>query len=84
MVEIDCLIDKAGNLTPIEIKSGKTIVGDFFTSLDKWNALSNANPQNGYVIYGGDDTQRRSKGTVIGWQQAGNIIEKIYMPSYSK
>jgi len=75
LVEIDCLIDKGGKLTPIEIKSGKTIVTDFFTSLDKWNEIAQTNPQDGYIIYGGDDVQKRNKGTIIGWQQAGNIIK---------
>ncbi|HLC06745.1 MAG TPA: ATP-binding protein [Candidatus Babeliales bacterium] len=77
LIEIDCLIDNGGNLTPIEIKSGKTIVADFFTSLEKWNAIAQADPSHGYIIYGGDDAQRRSKGIVIGWQQAGAIINKI-------
>lgn len=77
LIEIDCLIDKAGKLTPIEIKSGQTIVADFFTSLEKWNDLAQANPHNGYIIYAGSDAQQRSKGNVIGWQEAGSIIQNI-------
>ena len=64
-------------MTPIEIKAGKTIVTDFFSSLDKWNALAQTDPTNGYIVYAGDDAQKRSKGNVIGWQQAGNIIKEI-------
>lgn len=64
-------------MTPIEIKSGQTIVSDFFTSLDKWHALAQTDPTNGYIVYAGNDTQKRSKGNVIGWQQAGNIIKAI-------
>lgn len=77
LIEIDCLIDKGGNLTPIEIKSGTTIVADFFTALDKWNTLAQTDPKHGYVIYGGSEQQKRSKGTVIGWQEAGNLIQNI-------
>ena len=77
LIEIDCLIDQAGRLTPIEIKSGKTIVPDFFASLDKWNNLAQADPKNGYIIYAGNEEQKRTKGNVVGWQQAGSIIQKI-------
>jgi len=77
LIEIDCLIDRGGKLTPIEIKSGKTIVSDFFTALDKWNELAQIDPHYGYIIYGGDEEQKRKKGNVVGWQAAKNLIQKI-------
>lgn len=77
LIEVDCLIDDGGTLTPIEIKSGTTVVADFFTALDKWNELAQADPKHGYIIYGGQEEQKRNKGTVIGWQAARNIIETI-------
>lgn len=77
LIEIDCLVAQANRLTPIEIKSGQTVVADFFSSLNKWNTLANTNPENGYIIYAGQDVQKRSKGTVIGWQQAGNIASNF-------
>lgn len=77
LIEIDCLIDRAQKLTPIEIKSGKTIVPDFFTSLDKWNTLAQTDPTHGYIVYAGDENQKRSKGMVIGWQQAGTITDTL-------
>ncbi len=76
-IEVDCLVDRGGNLTPIEIKSGQTIVADFFQSLKKWNELANADPINSYIIYAGEGVQKRSMGVVVGWQHAGNIITKI-------
>lgn len=77
LIAIDCLIDKGGNLTPIEIKSGTTIVADFFTALDKWNNLAQTDPRHSYIIYSGSDKQARSKGTVIGWREAGNLTQNI-------
>jgi predicted AAA+ superfamily ATPase len=77
LIEIDCLIDRGGKLTPIEIKSGKTIVPDFFTALKKWNEIAQADPHHGYIIYGGDEEQKREKGNVVGWQTAKNLIQKI-------
>ncbi len=77
LIEIDCLIENANKLIPIEIKSGQTIVADFFASLKKWNDLAQANPEDGYIVYGGQESQKRSAGTVVGWQEAGNIVDKL-------
>lgn len=76
-VEIDCLIDRGGILTPIEIKSGETIVNDFFTSLANWNELAKAEKQQGYIVYGGSSEQNRSTGHVIGWKKASTLIKQI-------
>lgn len=66
--EIDCLIEKGLNLIPIEIKSGKTINQDFFENLDFFSALSDISQRNSYLIYGGDDDQKRSKAQVLSWK----------------
>jgi len=77
LIEVDCLIETGNKLTPIEIKSGQTVIASFFTSLEKWNTISNTQAENGYIIYGGADVQKRSKGNVVGWQKAGTIINII-------
>lgn len=77
LIEIDGLIDNGRKLTPIEIKSGQTVVADFFSSLSKWNNLADSNPENGYIVYGGQDEQLRNQGHVIGWQKAGNLISML-------
>lgn len=61
--EIDLLIDNAGKLSPIEIKSGKTINNEFFKNLTYWDKISNQ--KNGLVIYAGDENQKRSNGIEI-------------------
>ncbi len=70
--EVDIVIDDAGKLLPIEIKSGKTINSDYFKNLIYWNKLSGADQ--GLVIYGGDQNQKRSNGMqVLSW----NAISKL-------
>lgn len=76
-VEIDCLIDLGGKLTPVEIKSGQTPSESYFDSLTKWNEIADASPKEGYVIYGGDQKQKRTKGNLVGWQQAGSFIATL-------
>ena len=72
--EIDCLIEKANTIILIEIKSGKTIVEDYFKGLNYYNHLSKNDPRNSYIIYGGDKVQRRSSAHIIGW---GNMVNEL-------
>ena len=72
--EIDCLIEKTGRLTPIEIKSGKTLTKDQFKNLIYWNKLSKTDPKKTYVVYGGDMTQKRSYGNLTDWKNINSIL----------
>ncbi len=70
--EIDVLIDHKGTLLPIEIKSGKTIVSDYFKNLEYWCALSGE--KRSLVLYGGDQSQKRSKGIeVSNWRNLSEM-----------
>lgn len=71
--EIDCLIENGPLLTPVEIKSAKTINSDFFDGLNYWNNLSKNDPKNTFLIYGGEENQTRSQGKIISWKS----LEKI-------
>ena len=73
--EIDWILDEGTKLIPIEIKSGATINSDYLSNLLKWNKLSETNPLNNYVIYGGIENQARSSGSVISWQNLDEIKE---------
>jgi predicted AAA+ superfamily ATPase len=76
-IEIDCIIEEALKLYPIEIKSGETIAKDYFNGLQEWNNISNTEPNNNYLIYGGNLKQERSVGNIIGWKNIGDFVEKI-------
>lgn len=73
-LEIDCIIDKAGTLFPVEIKAGQTIVQDYFNAIKAWNELTDTDPAHSYIIYGGDMLQHRSTGFVKSWQSSGHLI----------
>jgi predicted AAA+ superfamily ATPase len=66
--EMDCVIEKGMELMPIEIKSGQTINPDFFKGLSWWYENIENKPDNGYLIYGGEQNQVRSKGNVLSWR----------------
>ncbi len=71
--EIDLLLDKGGRLFPIEIKSGRTINPHFFDGLQYFQPLSGALPEDSFLVYGGDEVQKRSIAQVLGWRHLGNI-----------
>lgn len=75
--EVDCLIDRASTLIPIEIKSGATISGDYFKGLNQWHAMVQTDSASGYVVYGGDSAQVRSLGTILPWQSSLDLVRKI-------
>jgi len=69
--EIDIIIDNAGKLTPIEIKSCKTINTEFFKNMDYWSNLSNA--KKSIVLYAGAQNQKRSNGRkTLNWRSLMN------------
>ena len=71
--EIDLLIDKGGRLFPIEIKSSRTIGDHFFDGLKYFQVLSGALPTESYLVYGGNEVQKRSKAQVLSWKNIAEI-----------
>lgn len=70
--EVDIIIDNAGELTPVEIKSGKTITKDYFKGLKKWLVFSKKNNQCGYIVYAGDANQTRENIKILSWKSLEN------------
>ncbi len=75
--EIDGIIDKGDRLIPLEIKAGQTITSAYFKGLTYWNKL--ADNDNGFVVYAGEERQKRSSGTeVLPWSEIGNLASFLY------
>jgi predicted AAA+ superfamily ATPase len=72
-VEVDLLMEEAGTLKAIEIKSGTTVTGDYFTNIGKFSEMSGGDVT-GYVVYGGDETSRRSNGMVLPWFEKDRVF----------
>tara|TARA_R110000868_G_scaffold158036_3_gene385788 strand:- start:35544 stop:36704 length:1161 start_codon:yes stop_codon:yes gene_type:complete len=52
--EVDGIIERAGDVTAIEIKSSATASKSLLTSLQKWQNISGNKPEDSQLIYGGD------------------------------
>jgi len=61
--EIDLLITRDNKKIPVEIKSGQTVTPEFFKGIKFWNKLTGT--QGGYIIYGGNNLQKRSDGITV-------------------
>ena len=69
--EIDLLIEKGMELNAIEITSSKTIHLNFFKNLKIFNKI---NPSvKSYIIYGGNEKQKRTDGIILGFKDVDNI-----------
>ena len=75
--EIDVLIEKTGTLIPVEIKSGQTVTKDYFTGLKKWLTIADATAGSPYVIYGGNEGQKRLGIEVLPWRDIAKLSDRI-------
>jgi predicted AAA+ superfamily ATPase len=67
-IEVDLLIERSVNeFDAIECKSSATAITDFISSPLKLKALASGKV-NPLVVYGGDETQKRTVGVFYGWQ----------------
>lgn len=72
--EIDCIIETSKALLQVEIKSSKTIADDFFDGLKYWKKLAGTKEFNPYLIYNGDENQKRTYGKVVSWKNITSIF----------
>lgn len=76
--EIDCIIESGGrDLIPVEIKAGRTASADFFKEITYWNGLSGNTPERSFVVYGGEQSQRRTGGRLVGYKDLEPIISYL-------
>jgi predicted AAA+ superfamily ATPase len=70
--EVDVLYPLGPKLLPVEIKAGRTLQSEWFAGFKMAAGLSADIMEQGVVVYGGDEIQRRTAGTACGvWQMAG-------------
>lgn len=71
--EIDCLLEDGVVLTPVEIKSGRTLAGDYFDNLKYWAKENGTAQKDGWVVYGGDASLETGNGKLISWRDLDRI-----------
>lgn len=71
--EIDCLLVEGEKITPLEIKSGKTISTAYFDNFKTWRSLTGTSETNGLVIYGGEQSLQTSAGRLVSWREINQV-----------
>ncbi len=66
--EIDCIIDSGDKIKAIEIKSGRTVNTGFLKPINFFNKIATGMNLKSYLVYGGDEVQRRTNYELINWQ----------------
>lgn len=66
--EVDLLLDEAGVLHPVEIKSGQTVAGDMLKALKKWQSISGSTVEPS-LVFGGEGAYVRNGVSVTGWRE---------------
>ncbi|MFP4097875.1 MAG: ATP-binding protein [Alphaproteobacteria bacterium] len=75
--EVDIVLEQAGILAPIEMKSGQTVASDFFRGLSKFQAMAGREAARGTLVYGGASSQKREDFDVIAWQDIHTLAKTV-------
>lgn len=71
-LEIDLVLEKGADVVLVEIKSGRTPSGAFFSAFDRFaeTVKDREAPRiaGRVVVYGGDESQDRSRGRLLSWR----------------
>jgi predicted AAA+ superfamily ATPase len=73
--EVDGLLDTAGGLLPMEIKSARTFDPDWLRGIRSFTKASPKPCRKALVIYGGEESQSRSEFTLIPWYRAAANLD---------
>jgi predicted AAA+ superfamily ATPase len=66
--EVDLVMEHQGSLVPIEFKAGRTYASDWSSSINRWRERSSStNWGEPMIVYGGDDSVRRSGVWLRSW-----------------
>ncbi|WP_299671266.1 ATP-binding protein [uncultured Polaribacter sp.] len=71
--EIDCVVEKANSMIPIEIKSSVTYQKEHFKNMTYWNKLADNPKENGYLVYAGTNDDVLPYGNLISWKNLDAI-----------
>jgi len=72
--EVDLLYPIGPDFLPIEIKAGRTISAEHFKGIKKFEEVRTDKSRGGMVVYGGEEVQQRTAGTVTGiWRMNEQI-----------
>lgn len=79
--EVDVVVEQGSTLIPVEVKSGQTVVADFFRGLDRWTEMAGDAGGRPWLVYAGDQRQSRSTVEVVPWRQVADLAAQAVTPN---
>lgn len=76
--EIDLLIERAGKLLPVEIKSGQTFHSSWLKNLSTYTHLAQESVENKALVYGGSEQYKRQGVEVFSWAGSSALLDLMY------
>lgn len=76
--EVDILIEQASSLIPVEVKSGQTVTSDFLKGLNYWLQLAEDSAGQAWLVYGGNQSQKRKNIQVVSWKDIGQLVAYLH------
>ena len=73
--EVDCIIDTAGKLYPVEIKSSHTKSLHFFDGLNYYRTLAKTKSKQSFVVYGGKEKVDTKDGLMLPWDEMDELYK---------
>jgi predicted AAA+ superfamily ATPase len=71
--EVDCIIESASKLYPVEIKSSHTKSLHFFDTIQYYTKLAKGKTGNGFVVYGGKEELALQHGHLLPWDKMNRL-----------
>ncbi len=75
--EVNIVAQRGEKLIPIEVKSGATLVGEWFNSLSWWLKQAQSEAGQSFLVYGGDQRIQRNGIEVIPWKALHELSETL-------
>jgi predicted AAA+ superfamily ATPase len=66
-LEVDVLMDVAGDLYPMEIKSGATLSSDWISGLKRWTEIAGSAAGDACIVYAGDIASKEDGIHLLPW-----------------
>lgn len=82
--EVDLLLQIGPDRIPIEIKSGETIVPDYFKGLSSFAKISPPGIRGAGLVYGGSEQQNRSQAQVWPVVRMHEMLDAMYLEDTTK
>jgi len=73
--EVDCIIEKAGSLYPVEITSSQTKSVHFLDTVKYYTRLANGKAKKGYAVYSGKENLVLEGGHLLPWDKMNSLYK---------